>query len=380
VKLAVITVAVLLALGAGGHFGWTEFQKQQDARARYDETVGKLELLVADLYVPPDRSPEATETLQQHGCKPEWTQAPKSAATRLAEAEKLATADPALLARLRADESSPTASYVLAMLLLETPVAQRPELAGVDPEVLLRRAAGKGHGHASFYFARLLAEKYPHTAEPKDEADASTFFDINKRLEQAADAGSGGAAYLLGFRTQAEVIAKFAEAEKERNRRAAPTSRTPREWWCRAAQLGHPPGQLQCYRVGKRRAEEAKQLLVDAANGGHEGASALLAELHARGQGGFPQDGAKQKELLCRAVAFGDKRSVAALGRFEKAQARAAQLRAAQEERALKAAARAAKRSAAPNKASSDKAKAPTQAQSVAKPKKKLPAKAKLTH
>jgi hypothetical protein len=379
VKLAVIVVAILLALGAGGYVGWGEFQRQQEARARYDETVGKLELLVADVYEPPDRSKGATEALQEHGCKPEWTEAPKSAATRLAEAERLATADPDFLARLRADES-PTASYVLARLLLKTPVARRPELAGADPEVLLRRAAGKGHGHASFYFSRLLAEKYPHTEGPKDEADATTFFDINRKLEQAADAGSGGAAYLLGFLTQAEVLAKFAEAEKDRNRRTAPTSRTPREWWCRSAQLGFPPGQLQCYRVGKRRAEEAKQLLVAAADGGHEGASATLAELYAQGKGGFPEDFAKQKELLCRAIAFGDNRSVATLGLFEKAQARAAQLRAAQEERAAKAAARAARKSAAPAKASKASVKAPEKATSVAKPKKKTSTKAKLAH
>lgn len=378
-KLTAIIVAILLALGAGGYFGWSELQEQREARARYDETVGKLELLVADVYEPPDRSKSATEKLQEHGCKPEWTEAPKSAAARLTEAEKLATADPDFLARLRADES-PTASYVLARLLLKTPVARRPELAGADPEVLLRRAAGKGHGHASFYFARLLAGKYPHTAEPKDEADASTFFDINRKLEQAADAGSGGAAYLLGFRTQAEVLAKFAGAEKDRNRRAAPTSRTPREWWCRSAQLGYPPGQLQCYRVGKRRAEEARQLLVAAADGGHEAASATLAELHAQGKGGFPEDLAKQKQLLCRAIAFGDRRSVATLGRFEKAQARAAELKAAQDERAAKAAARAARTSAAPAKASKGSAKAPQKATRVAKPKKSAPSKAKPAH
>lgn len=312
VKWVVLSIVVvgLAGVGCGGYFLFERSEKEKAAQARYVATVGKIERLLADAYDPPDRDLNALKRFDERGCKEEWAKTPQSAVVRLAEAEKLALADADTLRRLRADEGA-QASYALAALLMKTGVAKHDAVAGVDPEALLRRAAAKNHGHALFYFARLRAERYPPDVE--ESGTVERFLSINKDLELAADQGSGAAAYSLASRTRPELLAKLGLMDGQYT-----TSRTPREWWCRSAELGYAPGQLRCYLHGKRRAEEARKWLVVAADAGHEAAALLLGRFFETGGGGFAVDGDKAKELYCRALWHGSRGAFSALARLDR--------------------------------------------------------------
>ncbi len=94
---------------------------------------------------------------------------------------------------------------------------------------------------------------------------------------------------------------------------------TPIAWWCRSADLGYAPGLWQCYQVSQNRLSDARRLLSAAADSGHEQASALLAQFYASGKLGFSKDPDKQKQLLCRAVALGNRLAIAPLARLNRA-------------------------------------------------------------
>lgn len=325
-RMLLTMTLVLLVLAAGGYFGWQEYDTRRAFDLRYQNSLREVERLLADVYMPPDPPKGATQKLKDFGCQEAWLTAPRSAVVRFSEAVKIVSSDPEFLPRLSSDDT-PAGVYVRAMLVLRTPLREHPALAGMDPEQLLRRAAGVGYGHAMAYFVRMRADLKPHWRQPENAQDAADFFEINRQLEQAADAGSGSAAYLLGFRTRPELIEKFAAVDPESRRSPTTASRLPHEWWCRSAQLGYAPGQLQCYRAGGRRLSEAQELLKAAADGGHEIASVTLAAAYARGDDGFDTDLARQKEFLCRATALGHAPALDSLRRLVKGQAAASRQR-----------------------------------------------------
>lgn len=312
-----LVMLTLIAIGTGGYFAYGQYQQQRDRQQRYDSALQQLERLLADAYAPPDPSINASQKLKQYGCQDEWLQAPHSEAGRAKDIRRILDQDQELIAQLKLDPAA-SAQYSLAMLRLRGFDSQHAELKSVDPEQLLRRAASQGHGHANYYFARLLAEQYPHTESPTRPQDFAMFFEINKKLEAAADAGSGGAAYLLGFRTQTDVLEKFALTERDGNRRRATTSRTPTAWSCRSAELGYAPGIWQCYQLSQSRQSDARRLLLAAADAGHAAASALLAQFYAKGQLGLSKDPEKHKQLLCRASALGNRLALGQLARLQR--------------------------------------------------------------
>lgn len=307
----------MLVLGASMYFAYSEFARQRDQHQRYLTAVLQLERLLSDTYTPPDPSPRARQQLKLANCRDEWLEAPNGERARAKEIKGILTQHPDLIESLKLDPAA-AAQFSLAMLRLRGFDTQYPELQRIDPEQLLRRAAAQGHGHATYYFARLLAEQYPHTASPTRPQDFAIFFDLNKKLEAAADAGSGGAAHLLGLRTQSDVLEKFAVTERDGQRRSATTSRTPPAWWCRSAELGYAPGIWQCYRVTQSRVSDAQRLLLAAADAGHEEASAVLAQFYGRGQLGLDEDLDKQKQFLCRAVALGNRPAINSLARLNR--------------------------------------------------------------
>lgn len=354
-RWGVLLVVVLGLLGAA-YYAYTYSQEQAAEDAHYAETLALLSRELSDLHQARDRTARDTERFKAMQCKEEWALTPDSTPQRLRRVGSMLAASPSFIERLVLDES-PRAIVVKAQLIMRTSARGHPLLSGLDPEALLRQAEAKGDGHAQFYFLRLLAAKPLDTTE---QGAADRYHDLNASLEKAANAGSGGAAYLLGSRLKPEALALFQET-----RRPFHSSRTPDEWLCRAAQLYHAGGALACHLSATRPNIESQKLLVQAAEAGHEEAALLLARNFHYGLAGYAVDRDEARSLYCRALYFGLSSAYLGLQQLEDEDRREAKrkLAAIKEERAKKAKGK-----------GKDKAKS-----GVAAPKSKLKSKVKAT-